>query len=80
MPFRYLDLKVGPGVFIPRPETELVVQERRRWATRSGMYRAKVVVVRRQRCDGLAFTSEVPGSRCGPSRKRYDRRVDAAAS
>ena len=24
-PFRYLDLKVGPGVFIPRPETELVV-------------------------------------------------------
>ena len=24
-PFRYLDLQVGPGVFIPRPETETVV-------------------------------------------------------
>lgn len=26
-PFRFLDLKVGPGVFIPRPETELLVDE-----------------------------------------------------
>ena len=25
-PFRYLDLEVGPGVLIPRPETELVAQ------------------------------------------------------
>jgi release factor glutamine methyltransferase len=25
-PFRYLDLEVGPGVFVPRPETESVVQ------------------------------------------------------
>lgn len=25
-PFRYLDLKVGPGVFVPRPETELLVE------------------------------------------------------
>jgi release factor glutamine methyltransferase len=25
-PFRYLDLEVGPGVFIPRPETELLVE------------------------------------------------------
>ncbi|PJM74704.1 peptide chain release factor N(5)-glutamine methyltransferase [Bifidobacterium simiarum] len=25
-PFRYLDLAVGPGVFIPRPETEIVVE------------------------------------------------------
>ena len=24
--FRYLDLEVGPGVFVPRPETECVVQ------------------------------------------------------
>lgn len=29
--FRYLDLQVGPGVFIPRPETELVVQEGLDW-------------------------------------------------
>ena len=26
-PFRYLDLLVGPGVFIPRPETELLIDE-----------------------------------------------------
>ena len=25
-PFRFLDVAVGPGVFIPRPETELLVQ------------------------------------------------------
>jgi release factor glutamine methyltransferase len=25
-PFRYLELQVGPGVFIPRPETELLVE------------------------------------------------------
>ena len=25
-PFRTLELAVGPGVFVPRPETELVVQ------------------------------------------------------
>lgn len=25
--FRYLDLAVGPGVFVPRPETELLVDE-----------------------------------------------------
>ncbi len=30
-PFRYLDLHVGPGVFIPRPETETVVQAGLDW-------------------------------------------------
>jgi release factor glutamine methyltransferase len=25
-PFRHLDLEVGPGVFIPRPETELIIE------------------------------------------------------
>jgi release factor glutamine methyltransferase len=29
-PFRYLELAVGPGVFVPRPETEVVVE----WAVR----------------------------------------------
>ncbi|MGN6473145.1 MAG: peptide chain release factor N(5)-glutamine methyltransferase, partial [Mycobacteriales bacterium] len=24
--FRYLDFEVGPGVFVPRPETEVVVE------------------------------------------------------
>ncbi|MGB7983426.1 MAG: peptide chain release factor N(5)-glutamine methyltransferase [Candidatus Nanopelagicales bacterium] len=31
-PFRHLELAVGPGVFIPRPETELIVDEVRRFA------------------------------------------------
>ena len=62
-PFRYLDLKVGLGVFIPRPETELVVQEGVDWATRSGMYRAKVVdLCAGSGAIGLAFASEAPGS------------------
>lgn len=30
-PFRYLDLRVGKGVFVPRPETEVVVQEGIDW-------------------------------------------------
>ncbi|HEV2887749.1 MAG TPA: peptide chain release factor N(5)-glutamine methyltransferase [Jatrophihabitans sp.] len=30
-PFRHLDLAVGPGVFIPRPETELLVELAARW-------------------------------------------------
>ena len=37
-PFRMLDLLVGPGVFIPRPETEIVVQQALDLA--SGMARA----------------------------------------
>ncbi len=32
-PFRHLDLQVGPGVFIPRPETELMVDEVLRFAS-----------------------------------------------
>jgi release factor glutamine methyltransferase len=32
-PFRYLDMLVGPGVFIPRPETETVVQTALDWMT-----------------------------------------------
>lgn len=62
-PFRYLDLKVGPDVFIPRPETELVVQEGIEWTTRHGMYRAKVVdLCAGSGAIGLAFATEVPGS------------------
>jgi release factor glutamine methyltransferase len=30
-PFRHLELAVGPGVFIPRPETELLVELAARW-------------------------------------------------
>ena len=42
-PFRYLDLKVGPGVFIPRPETETVVQAGLDWLTKNGMIHPRVV-------------------------------------
>ncbi|MFC7847751.1 peptide chain release factor N(5)-glutamine methyltransferase [Arthrobacter sp. NPDC057388] len=44
--FRYLQLAVGPGVFIPRPETESVVQlviDRLRVLERAGVLRPKVV-------------------------------------
>lgn len=62
-PFRYLDLKVGPGVFIPRQETELVVQEGVDWITKHGMYSAKVVDLRAgSGAIGLSFVTEVPGS------------------
>lgn len=62
-PFRYLDLQVGPGVFVPRPETELVVQEGVDWTTRHGMYSARVVdLCAGSGAIGLSFVTEVPGS------------------
>ena len=62
-PFRYLDLKVGPGVFIPRPETELIVQEGIDWATKHGMYAARAVdLCAGSGAIGLAFATEMPGS------------------
>ena len=70
-PFRYLDLKVGPGVFIPRQETELVVQEGVDWITKHGMYSAKVVDL----CAGSGANRPVirdgkcPAARCGRSKK-----------
>lgn len=61
-PFRYLDLEVGPGVFIPRPETELVVQEGLDWITRHGLYSARVAdLCAGSGCIGLAMASEAPG-------------------
>lgn len=62
-PFRYLDLKVGLGVFIPRQETELVVQEGVDWITKHGMCSAKVVdLCAGSGAIGLSFVTEVPGS------------------
>lgn len=62
-PFRYLDLKVGPGVFIPRPETELIVQEGIDWITCNGGYHARVVdLCAGSGAIGLAVVTEVPGS------------------
>ena len=65
-PFRHLELEVGPGVFVPRPETETVAQlavdEAREVLSRTG----SVLVV--DLCTGsgaiaLAVATEVPGSR-----------------
>lgn len=64
-PFRHLELEVGPGVFVPRPETETVAQlavdEARDVVARTG---SSVVV---DLCTGsgaiaLAIATEVPGS------------------
>jgi release factor glutamine methyltransferase len=35
-PFRHLDLAVGPGVFVPRPETEVLVEWGLRWLSAYG--------------------------------------------
>jgi release factor glutamine methyltransferase len=58
--FRYLDLAVGPGVFVPRPETELLVD-----AVRPHLGANPTVV---DLCSGsgalaLAVADEVPGAR-----------------
>ncbi|MBO0869921.1 MAG: peptide chain release factor N(5)-glutamine methyltransferase [Micromonosporaceae bacterium] len=59
-PFRYLELAVGPGVFIPRPETELLVD----WALAVAPGGPTVVDL----CSGtgaiaLSVAHERPGSR-----------------
>lgn len=62
-PFRYLDLAVGPGVFVPRPETELVVQEAIDWITAHGLYSPRVVdLCAGSGAIGLAIATEVPGA------------------
>ena len=62
-PFRYPDLKVGPGVFIPRPETETVVQAGLDWLTEHGMIHPRVVdLCAGSGAIGLSVVSEVPGS------------------
>jgi release factor glutamine methyltransferase len=60
--FRYLDLAVGPGVFVPRPETELLAG----WAVERARSLADPVVV--DLCSGsgaiaLAVGYEAPGAR-----------------
>lgn len=62
-PFRYLDLKVGLGVFIPCPETETVVQAGLDWLTEHGMIHPRVVdLCAGSGAIGLSVVSEVPGS------------------
>jgi len=62
--FRYLDLAVGPGAFVPRPETELLVDAIRP-GLGLGIGGAPIVV---DLCAGtgalaLAIAQEVPGAR-----------------
>ncbi|WP_250309602.1 peptide chain release factor N(5)-glutamine methyltransferase [Gardnerella sp. Marseille-Q2328] len=42
-PFRYLDLQVGKGVFVPRPETETVVEAGLAWLRETGISKPTVV-------------------------------------
>ncbi|TPF96474.1 SAM-dependent methyltransferase [Bifidobacterium sp. UTCIF-39] len=42
-PFRYLEVEVGPGVFIPRPETEIVVQAGLDWLATVDVQHPRVV-------------------------------------
>lgn len=62
-PFRYLDLKVGPGVFIPRPETETVVQAGLDWLTRNRIVTPRVVdLCAGSGAIGLSVVTEVRGA------------------
>lgn len=61
-PFRHLDLAVGPGVFVPRPETELLAG----WGVEQARREAAPLVV--DLCSGsgaiaLAVAQEVPAAR-----------------
>lgn len=64
-PFRYLDLLVGPGVFVPRPETEVLVGLGLDLLRRGAVGEARTVV---EPCTGtgavgLALATEQPGLR-----------------
>lgn len=62
-PFRWLDLKVGPGVFIPRPETETVVQAGLDWLAVQGLASPRVVdLCAGSGAIGLAVATEMPRS------------------
>ncbi|WEV64553.1 peptide chain release factor N(5)-glutamine methyltransferase [Bifidobacterium sp. ESL0732] len=62
-PFRYLDLQVGPGVFIPRPETETVVQAAIDWLTHENIKPSRLVdLCAGSGAIGLSLVTEVPGS------------------
>ncbi|WEV67982.1 peptide chain release factor N(5)-glutamine methyltransferase [Bifidobacterium sp. ESL0769] len=62
-PFRYLDLEVGPGVFIPRPETETVVQAAIDWLTHENIKPSRLVdLCAGSGAIGLSLVTEVSGS------------------
>jgi release factor glutamine methyltransferase len=64
--FRYLDLEVGPGVFVPRPETEVMtgvaVDELRALAARGADVPVAVDLCTGSGAIALALATEVPGT------------------
>lgn len=62
-PFRYLDLQVGKGVFVPRPETEIVVEAGLDWLRESGVSKPTVVdLCAGSGAIGLSIAAEVAGA------------------
>ncbi|KFI68452.1 peptide chain release factor N(5)-glutamine methyltransferase [Bifidobacterium magnum] len=62
-PFRYIDVAVGPGVFVPRPETETVVQAAIDWIAEQGLPSPRVVdLCAGSGVIGLSMCKEVPGA------------------
>ncbi len=77
--FRHLELKVGPGVFIPRPETELVVQAALDRLPQGGLLvdvgtgsGAIAFSVARERPDTRVFATEVSPDALAWARKNRD--------
>lgn len=57
-----LDFEVTPDVLIPRPETELIVEEARRWSKRAGAPSAITDVGTGSGCIAIALALEFPGA------------------
>jgi release factor glutamine methyltransferase len=49
-PFRYLELEIGPGALVPRPETEVVVEAALRWVRTNATERPLLIDL----CSGAA--------------------------
>jgi len=67
-PFRYLDLKVGPGVFIPRPETEVVAGYAINWLKNEQHKNDPAQPIAVDLCTGtgaiaIAIATECPGAK-----------------
>lgn len=62
-PFRYLELAVGPGVLIPRPETELLIDAALTWLREAGVHAPRVADLGTgSGAIALAMAGECPGA------------------